>query len=346
MAASKWGESFLKSGLPLEHLAISTFTQMAWRCEPSTEYQRPNRDGKVEWFEIDFEAESPGASGHEIDLRFIVECKYHDPSRFWMLLPYTPIRWHFEDRLLNFAPLGVLRNRRDSTLLRIAPASTRGVVVSQDGQRQDDALYTAIQQVVHAFVPLVLQHGFAYNLDVKRGYPPIVTAYTPMIVTNAALFRLRPSVSDLAVIRSAKSPGDVADEVSWTWCYFDPPRALWEEQWVLVDQHRESESALLRRHPAAEERLRLLAGRPNWIAVVNIEHLASSVKAIYAQFRQVKTIPADRLIQKASGRSGKPPAVHSAEAGLPNKAVEPTARMRNETCGGSPPSRYAYYVAW
>src|SRR5271166_1297956 len=224
MTTGKWGESFLKSGLPMEHLATSTFSGMGWRCEPSTEYQRPNKDGKIEWFEIDFEAESPWTSSDdEIDLRFIVECKYHDPSRFWMLLPYTPVRWHFEDRLLNLAPFGVLRASRSSTLLELAPTSTRGVVVSQDGQRQDDALYTAIQQVVHAFAPLVLQHGFAYNLDVKRGYPPTVTAYIPMIVTNASLFRLRPSVTDLAAIRSAKSPQDVADELPWTWCYFDPP---------------------------------------------------------------------------------------------------------------------------
>ncbi|MGA3054923.1 MAG: hypothetical protein ABSD63_12010 [Candidatus Korobacteraceae bacterium] len=305
MAVGKWGESFLKSGLPLEHLAVSTFRNMGWHCEPSTEYQRPNREDKVEWFEVDFEAESPWESEGDIDLRFIVECKYHDPSRFWMMLPYTPLRWHFEDRLLNFAPFGVLRARRDSTLLRIAPASTRGVVVSQDGQRQDDALYTAIQQVVHAFVPLVLQHGFAYNLDVKRGYSPIVTAYIPMIITNAALFRLRPSISDLTAIRSAKSPRDVADELPWTWCYFDASRALLEEQWDLIDQHRENESELLQRYPACEERISLLAGRPNWIVVVNIQHLAATVNAIYKQFRQIKTVSTKEFTPKASNRNKK-----------------------------------------
>ena len=295
MGTRKWGESFLKSGLPLEHLAISTFTKLGWRCEPSAEYQRLNRDGKAQWFEIDFEADSPFYSEHGADLRFIVECKYHDPSRFWMLLPYTPIRWRFEDRLLNFAPFGVLRTCRDSALLRLAPASTRGVVVSQDDQRQDDALYTAIQQVVHAFVPLVLTHGFAYNLDVKRGYPPIVTAYTPMIVTNAALFRLRPSVSDLAVIRAAKFPRDVADEVPWTWCYFDIPTSLWDEQCALIDQHRESETTLLKRYPAAAKRLQSMAGRPNWIAVVNIEYLVSAIKEIYNQFKRVRTTAADHF---------------------------------------------------
>lgn len=296
MSAGKWGESFLKSGLPLEHLTSSIFTQMGWQCEPSTEYQRPNRDGNLEWFETDLEAESP-SSGDEASLQFIVECKYHDPSRFWMLLPHTPIRWLFEDRFLNFAPFGVLRARRESKLLRLAPASTRGVVVSQDGQRQDDALYTAIQQVVHSFVPHVLSHGFSYNLDVRQGFSPVVSAYIPMIVTNAALFRLRPSITDLAIIRSAKSPSDVADELPWTWCYFDTSIALLDEQWELVERHRKGEP-LLSKYPAAEKRLFDLAGRPNWIAVVNIEHLASVAKAIHAQFRKVKTTPSDRFVIK------------------------------------------------
>ncbi len=300
MGRGKWGESFLKSGLPLEHLALSTLTTMGWRCEPSSEYQRPNREGKTEWFEVDFEAESPGESKCGVALRFIVECKYHDPSRFWMLLPYTPIRWHFEDRLLNFAPFGVLRARRNSALLRLAPTSKRGVVISQDGQRQDDALHTAIQQVVHAFVPLLLQHGFAYNLDVKRGYDPIVTAYTPMIVTNAMLFRLRPSVSDLATIRAAKSPQDVAEEVPWTWCYFDPPTALLDEQWDLINRHRENESKLLKRYPAVEDRLLSLAGRPNWIAIVNIQHLTSAVETIYKQFEKVRTLPAEAFLEEVT----------------------------------------------
>jgi len=296
MPTSKWGESFLKSGLPLEHLAVMTLTEMGWQCYPSQEYSRPNREGKLEWFEIDLEADEPEFWERDVNLHLLVECKYHDPSRFWMMLPHEPGRWNIDDRCLNFAPFGILSSREESTLLKLAPASKRGVVVSRDGLRQDDALYTAIQQVAHAFVPSVLQYCFSYLMNVLPGFFPSVNATIPVIVTNASLFRLRPSVTDLAMIRSAKDPHDVADELPWTWCYFEPSMSLIEEQRELINKHREDESELLSRFPAAKERLSNLASRPNWIAVINNAHLAGTIKAIREQFQKLETIPITRFV--------------------------------------------------
>ena len=288
MAAGKWGESFLKSGLPLEHMAMSILTRMGWDCETNYEYERLNRDGKQEWFELDLEAESPFIDANQPSLKLIVECKYHDPSRFWMLLPHVPTRWHFEDRLLNYAPFEALGSRRHSSLLKLAPTSVRGVVVSQDGQKQDDALYTAIQQVFHGFLPIVLDHGFGYSLDVKRGYSPPITAYIPMIITNADLFRMLPSVSSLSDIRKANDPSDIAERLQWTWLYYDIPIALLDQQRDFVVAHQEVMERLMQKYPAASKRLTSMPGRPNWIALVNIEYLESAVEAIFRQFTKIK----------------------------------------------------------
>ena len=56
MAKGKWGESFLKSGLPLEHLTMVTLKNKGWQCEPGIEVFRPNRERKRKWFELDLEA--------------------------------------------------------------------------------------------------------------------------------------------------------------------------------------------------------------------------------------------------------------------------------------------------
>jgi hypothetical protein len=55
----KWGESFLKSGFPLEHLTYITFKNLKWVCYPSFEYTRPNREKEEEWFEIDLVTKCP-----------------------------------------------------------------------------------------------------------------------------------------------------------------------------------------------------------------------------------------------------------------------------------------------
>ena len=44
MSGQKWGESFLKSGLPLEHLTFLALKSIGWTCELHSEYLRVNRE--------------------------------------------------------------------------------------------------------------------------------------------------------------------------------------------------------------------------------------------------------------------------------------------------------------
>ena len=85
MSGQKWGESFLKSGLPLEHLTLLALKSIGWACELHYEYRRPNREGEAQWFEHDIIAYSPASE--DADLVLPVECKYHDESPFWFFLP-------------------------------------------------------------------------------------------------------------------------------------------------------------------------------------------------------------------------------------------------------------------
>ena len=124
MAAGKWGESFLKSGLPLEHLTHVTFRSLDWDCYPQFEYSRRNRDGEEAWFEVDLVANCT-AFNKGTQLSMLVECKYHDPSRYWFFLPHEGAgRWQFDDRVLNCGPFQALRKPRADSLLHLAPLSS------------------------------------------------------------------------------------------------------------------------------------------------------------------------------------------------------------------------------
>ena len=79
MSKAKWGESFLKTGLPLEHLAIVTLKSLEWDCNPHIEYERKNRENNVEWFELDCAASSPQMN-KETELSLLIEQQYFSPN--------------------------------------------------------------------------------------------------------------------------------------------------------------------------------------------------------------------------------------------------------------------------
>ena len=81
ISCQKWGGSFLKSGLPLDHLTLLALKSIGWTCEIHYGYRRLNREGERKWFEHDVVAYSPEPETRELEL--LVECKWHDESRFW-----------------------------------------------------------------------------------------------------------------------------------------------------------------------------------------------------------------------------------------------------------------------
>ncbi len=203
MAKRKWGESFLKSGLPLEHLTLVTLRAEGFLCSTNIEYERKKESGENAWFELDLEAAS-GYRNKDTSLSFLVECKYHDENRFWFFLPHERDRWGFDDRVFNCAPLQTLTSPLSRGAFKLSPLSCRGIVVSNDGKKQDNAVHTAVQQLANGFVPLTLWGMFHYTLDLPKHAFPYSMAMVPMIVTNANIFRLRPDVSNLDVIKTGE----------------------------------------------------------------------------------------------------------------------------------------------
>jgi hypothetical protein len=290
MSNKKWGESFLKTGLPLEHLTVMSFTSLGWQCDLHYEYERNNRDGEATWFELDMIAYSPSK---DVDgLRFLVECKYHDASRFWFFMPcvttsHTAQYGALEagntvetnNRVFMYFPFQALVAPKSSSALELAPKSVWGVVVGSDGSKQENAIYTAIQQLANGFVPYSLDRFFTFTTN----WP---TALVPLIVTNAKIFRLRPEVSDLDRIRKSSSPSEIADEINWTWCYFAPQKELLLQNLRQIDNV--SAKYKIGHYKAINEQITELWSAPSWVVVANINALKSTVQTIHKHFLLLK----------------------------------------------------------
>lgn len=168
MAIQKWGESFLKSGLPLEHLTLLALKSISWECELHYEYFRLNREKQQRRFEHDVIAYSPNLENN--DLRLLIECKYHDESRFWVFLPcdtedhlaqYGALsageNLNVNSAVIHSAPYECLSNPESESLLSLAPKCVWGVTVSMDGTRQPNAVEEATKQLGFGFVPYCLE---------------------------------------------------------------------------------------------------------------------------------------------------------------------------------------------
>ena len=294
MSKLKWGESFLKSGLPLEHLTLLTINSLGWHAEPHFEYSRPNREGAPSWFEVDFVVSPP--EKRTAALKFMVECKYHDAQRFWVFLP-CELDLHTSERgaqlagtdmradaqLLFFAPVCPLARPQASSFLPLAPASVWGTVVSHDGTKQENSLRTALDQLAYAFVPQCRDN---FPSDRPVGVLPIV-------VTTAQLYRLRPAVSSLEAIRSASAPIDVADPLPWTWCYYAPSGPLLTHNSECLDEMMGQKE--FEEQPHVREQLYRLWASPSWIAVINFDSLQPTLRLLHDHFLKLRL--RDRLAE-------------------------------------------------
>ena len=298
MSKRKWGESFLKTGLPLEYLVSSKFQSFGFRCSPHVEYSRLNRDREEQWFELDLHAVS-NKRNKDTELTFLIECKYHDLSRFWFFLPYKTSRLAFDSRILNPGPVDTLKNPKATSLLSLAPQSYGGIVVSEDGAKQDNAVRTAIQQLTNGFVPYALSTMFGENFDLDEGQKyPMATTLVPLIVTNARIFRLRPDIDSLESIRDASEPSDVADEVSWTWCYHELSMALFEANSNAVEEYEKIINQLKKNHPFVAAKTSRLRTRPHWILVVTFSKLAEAVCRVAEEFGKSETLTVPKAIKR------------------------------------------------
>lgn len=290
MTSRKWGETFLKSGLPLEHLAVTVLSGLGWRCQPRWEYLRHNREGDLRYFEIDLAASADSEASPD-ELVLLTECKYHDEQRFWFFLPCSTEDHkaqygamsagqdpEADEEVLHFGPYDPLKEPKAHTLIDLAPQSVWGVTLSESGERQDNALATALEQLSYAWVPFGLQHAYHFCSSVP-------TALIPMVVTSARLFRMRPDVQRIDTIRQARAPLDVADEVPWTWCYYPASGDVLDHNHQAIDDWKRLHKGI--RWPGLTDRLAHLWTGLHWALIVNVEHLASATTRLRSTFESL-----------------------------------------------------------
>jgi hypothetical protein len=301
MSGQKWGESFLKSGLPLEHLTVIALKSIGWSCELHSEYRRANREGDLKWFEHDVIAYSP--TSNDGDLQLLIECKYHDESRFWFFLPcetedhlaqYGALsageNLFVDSAVLHSAPYEMLAHPAAETLLALAPRCVWGVTVSQDGTRQPNAVEEATKQIGFGFVPFCLENFYGFHRS-------RAVCILPVIATSARLFRLRPEIDTFDSVRDATAPSEIADEVAWLWYYHAPNGELLDHNMAEIDFHKKG-NRYAHRKIVAKQLLELWSS-PHWIAVVNIAAFAAAAGVIYEQFSKLpKDFSGDQLIAK------------------------------------------------
>jgi len=242
MGNQKWGESFLKSGLPLEHLTLLALKSIGWECELHYEYLRVNRDKQLRRFEHDVISYSPWSENG--NMRLLIECKYHDESRFWFFLPcetedhlaqYGALsageNLNVNSAVIHSAPYKCLANPESESLLSLAPKCVWGVTVSMDGARQPNAVEEATKQLAFGFVPYCLESFYGFH-------NPSAIFILPVIVTSARLFRLRPNINSFDAFRRATSPDVIADELPWLWYYHAPNGDLLDHNSDEIDAYK------------------------------------------------------------------------------------------------------------
>jgi hypothetical protein len=276
MSTKKWGETFLKTGLPLEHVTLTALTGAGWQCEPKWEYRRENRDRESVWFKVDLIAHGPPSDAGSITI--LTECKYHDQQRFWVFLPCSDSALaqrgapsaggdpESDREVVHHGPYEPLIEPNEHTMIGLAPRAMWGVTVSRAGVREEYSVYHALEQLSHAYVPFCLDR--AYNLC-HHDPEAIVSA----VVTSAKLFRLKAWANAIEEIRRAGSAHEIAEEVPALWCYHPPSGALLDDNSEQIDTWR-ARPRHVQTFAGLDDRLAALWSGPRWFLIVNVEHVA------------------------------------------------------------------------
>jgi hypothetical protein len=142
MSKRKWGESFLKSGLPLEHIVAMKLGSEDWHVSSNLEYARTAGRTEPSWFEVDLFAKSP-IRNLDTELCLLVECKYHDTSRFWMFLPSAVNEGRLLERgdqeFLNCCPSQTLKQPLNDRFISLATVVARTTLSSATALRRYDS---------------------------------------------------------------------------------------------------------------------------------------------------------------------------------------------------------------
>jgi len=216
MSGKTWKDHLLSSGLPLEHSVTQALGKLSMVDPREFRYTRANEQGVQTTFSVDVHAECL-VHQPNIWLELFVECKYRHESTNWIFTPsdYAPFAGpEFAELFVSLVTPGCARKMNRGLLNRYAEKYAlcgKGVeLFSNDSTHA--TIERALSQVRYAIPNRAaaglnsLTRSMNSSTDVSR--PPTVVL-VPMIVTTAALWRIRPEVT-IEALRQANEIADVA----------------------------------------------------------------------------------------------------------------------------------------
>lgn len=293
MSKRKWGESFLKSSIPLEYHTLLSLKSNNFNCSVHSEYQRFNKDGKLAWFENDIFA-TYNKYNNDTDFSFLIECKYHDLSRFWMFIPDLDEGFQYDSHVLTCGPYKILKDPNKKGAIQLALRGQYGLVISEDGIKQENSVYTAVQQLAYSYVPVSVSVMYGYNFHADEPWASIII---PMIVTNAKLFLLKNTIQSLDEIRDASTPNDISNEIEWLWLKKDYSFPMSDQNFEIIKKHKK-EDPDFKKFPYDNDLLIELTSRPYWLIVANINFLDNVIKTLIKYFFSIETYEIKRFSSK------------------------------------------------
>jgi hypothetical protein len=210
LADSKWKETILRSGLPLEYEIKTYLSEKGCISNYEFSYIRKNDTSVERAFSYDLDA-SLTRDPHFV--KFMIECKYRHPNTKWIFLP-SEYAGPDDVYSIDFMhPMDLFCEEYSSCLQdpyypEFAPLCSKGVEIF-DNETNNKTLDQATSQIAYAFADQIAES--IENQTKKLMVSEIIFYHVPMIVTTAELHMLKPGTK-ISQIMQASTLSDVADE--------------------------------------------------------------------------------------------------------------------------------------
>jgi hypothetical protein len=205
-----WKDHLLSSGVPLEYSVGRVFEKLGMWQPKEFRYERRDADGILKVFSVD--VHTTDKDNFWVDS--LVECKYRHDGTKWV---FTPMEYEYFfgpnfcdlfvtldqcciDRKVNLEVLGKAGDRY--------PLCGKAIEILPDGANPK-SIEQAVQQLRYAVVAKVAS-SIEHQVDELLGKPTPIFVIVPIIVTTAALWRLRDGTT-LENVREAQDINEIAD---------------------------------------------------------------------------------------------------------------------------------------
>lgn len=206
--ARSWKDLLLSSGLPLEYSVGRLLAGISSWTASEYKYRRTSEDGSDKIFSVDVASTHINARD-DVWLEMLVECKYRHDGTNWV---FVPLESRNNDSAIisidQCSDVGSISAKSLHDVLSPFSLCSKGVELL-DKDANPKSIEQALQQLRYGVAPKVvdaLNHQAGHWL----GSISPVFLLVPVVVTTAALWRMRPDTS-VEDVRAATEIADVCD---------------------------------------------------------------------------------------------------------------------------------------